>query len=161
MVIGIALLAERCAAEPVSSEPDVVAENANGSFLSRWIREFVNLSIGLIPEYFALVLLLGAARAWLFPVLGPHDSFLWIAAMAHAGTHFDIPSAGEVPIVQAMLALGMGAGPAAALIMTLPAVSLPSLAMLGRVLDLKTRLLIASGVAVSGIAAGAIATAVF
>lgn len=160
MVIGIALLAERCAGEPVSSEPDVVAENENGSFFSRWIREFVNLSIGLVPEYFALVLLLGAARAWLFPVLGAHDSFLWIAAMALAGTLFVIPTAGEVPIVQAMLALGMGAGPAAALIMTLPAVSLPSLAMLGRVLDLKTRLLIASCVAASGIAAGAIAMAV-
>ena len=62
--------------------------------------------------------------------------------MAVAGTLFVIPTAGEVPIVQAMFALGMGAGPAGALIMTLPAVSLPSLAMLSRIFSLRTRLVI-------------------
>ena len=67
---------------------------------------------------------------------------------------FVIPTAGEVPIVQAMFALGMGAGPAAALIMTLPAVSLPSLVMLGKVFSLRIRLLIAVGVVLSGIIAG-------
>lgn len=35
---------------------------------------------------------------------------IWIVAMALAGTLFVIPTAGEVLIVQAMLALGMGAG---------------------------------------------------
>jgi len=49
-----------------------------------------------------------------------------------AGLLFVIPTAGEVPIVQAMLSLGMAAGPAAALLMTLPPVSLPSLAMVAR-----------------------------
>ena len=161
MVIGIALLAERVGEKTVSSGPIIPPENENGSFMSRWIREFAALSIGLVPEYFALVLLLGAARAWLFPVLGAHDSVLWIAAMSLAGTLFVIPTAGEIPIVQGMFALGLGAGPAAALIMTLPAVSLPSLAMLGRVLDLKTRFLIGAGVAASGIAAGLIATVLF
>ena len=161
MVLGIALLAERYAGESESNVPIVPPENESGSFVSRWIKEFAALSIGLVPEYFALVLLLGAARAWLFPVLGAHDSILWIAAMSLAGTLFVIPTAGEIPIVQGMFALGLGAGPAAALIMTLPAVSLPSLAMLGRVLDLRTRLLIGAGVAASGIAAGMIATALF
>ena len=45
--------------------------------------------------------------------------------------------------------------------MTLPAVSLPSLAMLGRVFSLRTRVVIASGVVFSGIVAGMIATRVF
>jgi len=114
-----------------------------------------------VPEYFVLVLLLGAARVWLFPVLGAHDGIFWIVAMASAGTLFVIPTAGEVPIVQAMFALGMGAGPAGALIMTLPAASLPSLAMLGRVFSIRTRLVIAAGVALSGIIAGLIAMIVF
>ena len=43
--------------------------------------------------------------------------------MAIAGTLFVIPTAGEVPIIQAMLSLGMAAGPAGALLMTLPPVS--------------------------------------
>ena len=161
MVLGIALLAERVGEKTVSNEQVAPLEVENGSFISRWIREFVSLSIGLVPEYFAIVFLLGAARAWLFPVLGVHHGILWIAAMSLAGTLFVIPTAGEIPIVQGMLALGLGAGPAAALIMTLPAVSLPSLAMLGRVIDLKTRLFIGAGVAVSGIAAGMIAAAFF
>ena len=51
---------------------------------------------------------------------------------AVAGTLFVIPTAGEVPIIQAMLSLGMAAGPAGALLMTLPPISVPSMAMLGR-----------------------------
>jgi hypothetical protein len=165
MVLGIALLAERYAdpRDAVSLEPGLTpeAESQQGSFLTRWWREFMTLTIRLVPEYLILVLLLGASRAWLFPVLGAHDGIGWIVAMALAGTLFVIPTAGEVPIVQAMLALGMGAGPAGALIMTLPAVSLPSLAMLGRVFSLRTRLVIAVGVVLSGIVAGLVAMIVF
>jgi len=165
MVLGVAHLAERYGGqhEAVSLEqrvtPEVEAPKDN--LLIRWGREFVTLAIRLVPEYFVLVLLLGAARVWLFPVLGAHDGIFWIVAMALAGTLFVIPTAGEVPIVQAMFALGMGAGPAGALIMTLPAASLPSLAMLGRVFSMRTRLVIAAGVALSGIVAGLIAMIVF
>ena len=165
MVLVVAYLAERYAGpqEAVTLDqgltPDV--EPANGSFLARWVREFLTLTIRLVPEYLVLVLVLGAARVWLFPVLDAHDGIGWIVAMALAGTLFVIPTAGEVPIVQAMFALGMGAGPAGALIMTLPAVSLPSLAMLGRVFSLRTRIVIAAGVALSGIVAGLVAMLVF
>jgi len=136
-------------------------DTSTGNILVRWMREFMTLAIRLLPEYLILVLLLGAARAWLFPVFNADDSMIWIVAMALAGTLFVIPTAGEVPIVQAMLALGMGAGPAAALIMTLPAISLPSLAMLGSVFNLRIRLVIAFGVVFSGIIAGFIASYVF
>jgi uncharacterized membrane protein YraQ (UPF0718 family) len=81
--------------------------------------------------------------------------------MAVAGTLFVIPIAGEVPIVQAMFALGMGARPAGALIMTLSAVSLPSLVMLSRILSLRILLLIAVGVVLSGVAGGLIAMSIF
>jgi len=63
--------------------------------------------------------------------------------------------------VQAMFALGLGAGPAGALIMTLPAVSLPSLAMLSRIFSLRTRLVIVAGVVLPGIAGGLIAMIAF
>jgi uncharacterized protein len=163
MVLAVAHLAERFAGprEAVSPEQAATPDVPQGSLLARWGRELVSLTVGLVPEYLVLVLLLGAARAWLFPVLGAHDDIYWIVAMALAGTLFVIPTAGEVPIVQAMFALGMGVGPAAALIMTLPAVSLPSLAMLGRVFSLRTRFVIASGVALSGIVAGLIAMTIF
>jgi len=74
--------------------------------------------------------------------------------MSVAGLIFVIPTAGEVPIVQAMLALGVGAGPAAALMMTLAPVSVPSLAMTGRVFPVRVLGLIAAAVLVMGIIAG-------
>ncbi|OIQ80448.1 putative permease [mine drainage metagenome] len=165
MVLGIAYLAERYAdpSEPGSLAQDLTIEVVapTDSFLVRWGQEFMALAIRLLPEYLVLVLLLGAARTWLFPVLGAHDSLGWIVAMALAGTLFVIPTAGEIPIVQGMFALGMGVGPAAALIMTLPAVSLPSLAMLGSVFSLRVRLVIASAVVLSGIVAGLVAMRLF
>ncbi len=51
---------------------------------------------------------------------------MWVMAMAVAGCLFVIPTAAEIPIVQTMMLAGMGPAPALALLMTLPAVSLPS-----------------------------------
>jgi len=164
MVIVVACLAERYAlpAERKIEEVDLhSSEISHDSLLERWWSEFKTLALGLVPEYIILVLLLGATRAWLFPVLGAHDSFFWVIAMAVAGTLFVIPTAGEVPILQGMFALGLGNGPAAALLMTLPAVSLPSLVMLGRIFSLRTRLVIAGGVVAVGIIAGFLATGLF
>jgi uncharacterized membrane protein YraQ (UPF0718 family) len=121
----------------------------------------LRLAIGLIPEYLILVLLLGAARAWLFPQIGPNvdNHFLWIAALAAAGLIFVIPTAGEVPIVQAMLALGVGVGPAAALLLTLPPISLPSLAMTKSVFSYRVLTFVTAAVLVVGILAGFAAVA--
>ena len=60
--------------------------------------------------------------------------------LAIVGTLFVIPTAAEIPIVQTMMALGMGTAPAVALLMTLPSVSLPSLLMLRK--DFDTRVLV-------------------
>ena len=104
-----------------------------------------------------LVLLLGAARAWLFPTVGPVVELQWIVLMAAAGLLFVIPTAGEVPIVQALLALGVGAGPAAALMMTLPPVSLPSLVMTRKVFTTRLLAVVSVVVFVTGVIAGLIA----
>jgi uncharacterized protein len=127
--------------------------------IKSWLGRFVGLAMGLIPEYLVLVLILGAARAWIFPEAGPAigNDLQWIVLMSAAGLLFVIPTAGEVPIVQAMLALGVGVGPAAALIVTLPPISLPSLAMTGRVLPIRVLGLVAMAVLVMGIAAGILA----
>jgi uncharacterized protein len=123
------------------------------------LTRFAQLVIGLIPEYLILVLILGATRAWLFPIAGSAvgNDLQWIALMSAAGLLFVIPTAGEVPIVQALLALGVGAGPAAALMMTLPPISLPSLAMTGKVLSLRVLAVISLAVFFMGIAAGLLA----
>lgn len=127
----------------------------------RWFYVFARMSIRLVPEYIVLVLVLGAARAWLFPEIGPQigNELYWIVAFALVGMLFVIPTAGEVPIVQAMLALGMGVGPAGALLMTLPPVSLPSLAMVARSFRPMTLAFVAAAVVGIGIVGGVLAAA--
>jgi uncharacterized membrane protein YraQ (UPF0718 family) len=129
--------------------------------ITGWLARFLRLALGLIPEYLIIVLVLGAARVWLFPQIGPavNNSIVWVVAMAAAGLIFVIPTAGEVPIVQAMLALGVGAGPAAALLLTLPPVSLPSIAMTKSVFSSRVLALVAGTILVVGIAAGFAAVA--
>jgi uncharacterized membrane protein YraQ (UPF0718 family) len=122
-----------------------------------WLKRFTTLFLGLIPEYLVLVLLLGAARAWLFPIVAPALGLQWIVLMSAAGLLFVIPTAGEVPIVQALLALGVGAGPAAALMMTLPPVSLPSLVMTRKVFSARLLAVVSAAVFVTGVIAGLIA----
>jgi uncharacterized protein len=164
VVFGVAYLAERVvgSAEVAPGDvglPECLPEPTDG-FLLRWGSELWRLSIRLIPEYVIIVLALGAARAWLFPAMpaGAGNDVLWIACMAIAGMAFVIPTAGEVPIVQSLMALGVGSGPAAALLVTLPAVSVPAAVMVSRVLPQRVVWSVATGVAVSGLACGLVAT---
>lgn len=167
MVFGLGWLANRVAAPAdhvavqvprKEDEPRTLGQTA-----VRWMRIFGGMTLRLIPEYLVIVLLLGAARAWMFPHIGPDigNEWFWVLGLALAGMLFVIPTAGEVPIVQAMLTLGMGVAPAAALMMTLPPVSLPSLAMLGRSLPLRLLLSLAAAVVSFGVLAAAIATALW
>lgn len=167
MVFGVAYWVDRIANPEQLQRPESDIEQLETReedfhpSITGWIARFLRLALGLIPEYLLLVLLLGAARTWLFPQIGPSvdNHVLWIAALAAAGLIFVIPTAGEVPIVQAMLALGVGAGPAAALLLTLPPVSLPSLAMTKSVFSYRVLAFVAAAVLVIGILAGLTAVA--
>jgi uncharacterized membrane protein YraQ (UPF0718 family) len=75
---------------------------------------------------------------------------MWVIAMAVAGCLFVIPTAAEIPIVQTMMLAGMGTAPALALLITLPAISLPSLVMLRKSFPAKALWLTAGLVALSG-----------
>ncbi len=162
MVFGLGWLANRLVTpQEAHAADDRLAQLAQhqalgGSMFVRWLQLFVSMAVRLIPEYVVLVLLLGAARAWLFPHIGPEvtSSLGWIVAFAVAGMLFVIPTAGEVPIIQAMLALGMGLGPAGALLMTLPPVSVPSFAMLTGSFRARTLALVAGVVVVFGVVSG-------
>jgi uncharacterized membrane protein YraQ (UPF0718 family) len=165
MVFGVAYLVDHIAnpeqLQRLEETPVDTPEEDFHPSITGWIVRFLRLALGLMPEYLVLVVLLGAARAWLFPQIGPHvdNTVLWIAALAAAGLIFVIPTAGEVPIVQAMLALGVGAGPAAALLLTLPPISLPSLAMTKSVFTYRVLAFVAAAVLVVGILGGFAAVA--
>jgi uncharacterized membrane protein YraQ (UPF0718 family) len=170
MVFGLGYLANRFATTDSSASVDALRAQAEptsepedqsvAEVGRRWVTVFARMTLRLIPEYIVIVLLLGAARAWMFPHIGPDigEQWFWIVALAVAGMLFVIPTAGEVPIVQAMLALGIGIGPAAALLMTLPPVSLPSMAMLVQSLPWQLLLALAAAVVGFGVLAGVIAS---
>ena len=165
MVFGLGYLANRMTSAREAAQAEaVVAELVaapQAAPLRRWLAILGRMTLRLVPEYIVLVLLLGAGRAWLFPTLGPDigNHIQWIVAFAVAGALFVIPTAGEVPIVQAMLALGVGAGPAGALLMTLPPISLPSMAMLHRSFPPRILAVVAGAVVLFGLAGGALAVA--
>ncbi len=168
MVVGLGWLLNRVnrqsgngTAEAAAFAVPVAEEDDEAGVLGRWLKALGGMALRLLPEYLVLVLLLGAARAWLFPAadVGVDNSLLWIVGLAVAGTLFVIPTAGEVPIVQAMLSLGMAAGPAAALLMTLPPISLPSLAMVARSFRLVDLALLFVGVVAIGVLGAGLAIA--
>lgn len=161
MVFGLGWLANVVGSRSpaVTAEPTAAAlpvETDRNSAFVRWLATLWRMSVRLVPEYAVLVLLLGAGRALLFPQVGPDidNSLAWILSFAIAGAIFVIPTAGEVPIVQAMLSLGAGVGPAAALLMALPPVSVPSVAMLWRTFPPRILGLVSAGVILLATAGG-------
>jgi hypothetical protein len=160
-VLGLGLLANRIGtpeeAEAAERQLAEIREAPAGADLfTRWLAILARLAAWLLPEYIVLVLLLGAARAWLFPHAGPEigNDLLWILTFAVAGTLFVIPTAGEVPIIQAMLSLGVGVGPAAVLLMVLPPISVPSLAMVARAFSPRVLAAVSVGIVAIGVVSG-------
>ena len=161
MVLVVATLVQKWVKEPPQTElpVEITQPDEQGGFFVRWGKALWMLFWSTIPVYILAVLVLGAARVWLFPHAdGAIDnSLLWVIALAVAGCLFVIPTAAEIPIVQTMMLAGMGTAPALALLMTLPAVSLPSLIMLRKAFPAKALWLTGALVAISGVMVGSIA----
>ncbi len=165
MVFGIATLANRIDKTdtvPASLLEDNTAPLAHNSLFVNWMRALGRLIIDTIPAYLIIVFLLGALRAWLFPAVGPewNNSILVILGLAITGTLFVVPTAAEIPVIQTLMSFGLGVGPAATLLMTLPAVSLPSILIIKRAFSTKVLLFVLAAVAVVGVLSGLIATVV-
>jgi len=167
MVFGLGWLANRMTSPKEAEQAEAALLSfrieSEAAPFKRWLMILGRMALRLIPEYVLLVLLLGAARAWLFPAIGPEigNHIGWVLAFAVAGALFVIPTAGEVPIIQAMLSLGMGVGPAGALLMTLPPISLPSMAMLARSFPPRILAVVGLAVVLFGVVAGGLAISLF
>jgi uncharacterized membrane protein YraQ (UPF0718 family) len=160
LVVGVALVfvIANLAARFVSPDwkPPGAAnrpDNANRPLLLAWGDGFLRLAVRLVPEYAVLVFALGMIRAWFFPEMTPAiDNSFWLApVLAAVGTLSVVPTAGEVPIIQVLQQSGLGGASAAALLITLPAVSLPSLAMLGQALPMRALIVLGFGTFVFGL----------
>jgi uncharacterized protein len=104
-----------------------------GPARSRFVRALLRLCLILLPEYAVIVLALGALRGWLLTLTWlPHHGLLIVLLAAIVGTLMVIPTAGEIPILQGLALLGVSSGTLGALLITLPAVSIPGAAMVVR-----------------------------
>lgn len=161
LVFGAGLLVNRFS--PGAATPETVRAAVENVSVPEgrplWLRFLIQMgrmSISVVPVYILLVLAVGALRGWLFPAVdfGHADGLLWVLGMAVAGTVFVIPTAGEVPVIQTMMHYGLGLGPAWALLITLPAVSAPSMAMVWRQFPQRVLMFTAAATLAAGLAAG-------
>ncbi|HEX2902753.1 MAG TPA: permease [Jatrophihabitans sp.] len=128
----------------------------------RFGRALLRLVLVMVPEYVAVVLLVGAVRGWLFPLGGAggvRAGVLVLLLAAVVGTLIVIPTGGEIPIVLGLAAAGVSLGGVGALLLTLPAASLPAMAMLVRSLGWRATLASAGVVLLGGLVAGGALTA--
>jgi uncharacterized protein len=127
----------------VSSAVPAEVEPADRAWVAgaprRLFRALVRLVLVLVPEYFLVVMAVGAFRGWLFPIDAASGVALVLLA-AVVGALVVIPTAGEIPILTGLVMVGVAAGPIGALLLTLPAASLPGAVMVGRSLGWRTTL---------------------
>jgi hypothetical protein len=141
---------------PIALAPVEVPQRSPQLLVRAWLAALWIEIYTLLPGYAIIVFVLGGVRAWLFPPgLTVHASGLGaVTLLAAIGTSFVIPTAGEIPIAQTLIHAGMGAGPATALLMTLPAISLPSVFIVRKVFPPKILLMVLASVFAVGVLAG-------
>jgi len=108
---------------------------------SGWLHETWELSKSLLPVLFIGVFIAGVVQALLptelvSPLLGGNSLTSNLFA-AVSGAFMYFATLTEVPIIQALMAKGMGAGPALSLLLAGPALSLPSMLVIDKILGHK------------------------
>lgn len=107
--------------------------------------------------------MLGVARVWLSPHAdgAVNSMLLQVIVMAIVGCLFVIPIAAETPIVQTVVLVGMRTAPTLVLLITLPAMSVPSLIVLRKVFLAKVLWLMGGPVVLRGAVVGVLALVQF
>ena len=164
VVGGAALAARRGLASTGGPEaaPEIAEVDDDRPLATRFLAALGGLAVRLLPEYLVLVVALGALRGVLFPLGaglgGLHGAVVVgiVVLLAVAGTLLPIPTGAEIAVVAALLAAGVSPVVAAALLVTLPAVSLPSLLMVRRSFPRRLLATVTVVVMVVGVASSAV-----
>ena len=125
-----------------------------------YARSLFRLAVVLVPEYAVVVLLVGGLSGWAsqFDSITERLGLLGLLVAAAVGALVVLPTGGEIPVLLGLSALGAGAGLLGVLLVTLPALSLPSLVMVARALSPRVAALSAVAVVGGGLAAGLVLT---
>jgi uncharacterized membrane protein YraQ (UPF0718 family) len=133
-VIGVAVsVGLVTGAGPPPPEAITPIDDESARTASRFVRALGCLGLILLPEYAIMVLVIGSFRGWLLTLTQPpHQGLLIVVLAAVVGTLLVIPTAGEIPILQSLALVGASSGTLGALLITLPAISVPGVAMVAR-----------------------------
>ncbi|WP_370456073.1 Permease [Sporosarcina sp. ANT_H38] len=163
LTFGVSYLANRFVPDVKQVDIDKIMkkvdeEKESGSFISRWMKSLGTMTLYILPAYILSVLLMGAIRVWLFPHVSEAsaNTIFMIIIFSIAGMLFVIPTAAEIPIIQTFMSFGLGGGPAAALLITLPSISLPSLLLVARSFPKRVLFFVVGSVVLLGILCGVI-----
>ena len=145
--------AARAAVERAAVEPLVWREVPR-----RFLVRLGRLAVVLVPEYLLVVFLVGLVGPPLAGVFGQGGALAVLLA-ALVGTLLVLPTGGEIPILLGLAAAGASGGMLGALLLVLPAVSLPSAVMVGRALGWRATAGAAGATVLAGLLAGGLLTA--
>lgn len=128
IVVGAAAFIGRWVSGPAEVVPEPAAASANLAALPlRFLRSLARFTLIFVPEHLALVFVIGLIAPWLTGVFGLEAQLgagaVLIAAVA--ATLLVIPTGGEIPIILTLVPLGVGTGVTGALLIALPALSIP------------------------------------
>ena len=165
VVGGTALVASRLArpgaTAPAALDPRGAADPTDdpvrwSELPGRFARALRRYLLVLVPEYAVVVLLTGWLSGWLSDFAGLDDAAGPVALLVVGlvGAALVIPTGGEVPVVVGLVAAGASLGVAGVLLITLPALSVPSIVMVGRTLSWRATAALAGLVVVGGLLAG-------
>ena len=149
--IALARIEERTPVEAAADPPEIAS---SGPLLGAYTRTLAGLAVRLVPEFLAVAFVLGALRSELFP-LGETSggTVVLVVALVVAGLLLPVPTGGEIAVVAGVLAAGLPVAAAAALAVTLPVLSLPSLLMVRHAFPRRLLIRLASLTAGAGVLA--------
>lgn len=132
-----------------------------GELVTRFGRALGRYLVVIVPEYVILVLLVGLFAGWLsdFAGLADHAGLFSLLIVGLIGAALVIPTGGEIPVIVGLTAAGASYGVAGVLLITLPALSIPSIIMVARHFGTKQTLLVTGWVVIGGLVAAALLTA--
>lgn len=127
----------------------------------RYLRSLSRFALILVPEHLALVFVIGLVSPWLTGLYGLDAQLgaLAIVVAACVGALLVIPTGGEIPIIVTLLAAGVGAGTTGALLIALPALSIPSMVMVAKAMGWKATAAMGIAVIIGSVLAGLIVLA--
>ena len=160
VVVGVsALVGTRLSGRTVDADVVLLDDEPldRRSPLTGYLRSLLRLTVVLVPEYAVVVLVVGGLSGWASQFEGFTNRLgvVGLVVAAAVGAMLVLPTGGEIPVLLGLTRLGASTGLVGVLLIALPAVSLPSLVMVGRSLSVRVATL-----SVGVIGAGLVAASV-